>query len=98
MGFINKSLDAIYRKPFADVYTYGGNKVFCVQDNTHIEVEYTHQRALKIRTSDVTMNGDDIAVKTISKDGVDYDIISWQYHGNRREEIILVIEGDQRGY
>jgi len=98
VGWIDKSLSAIYNPKFSDVYSYGGKDVFINQDNTNIEVEFTHQRALKIRASDVTIVNDDIAVKTISRDGIDYRIISWQYCGNRREEIILIIEGDQRGY
>jgi len=98
---IDRTLKAFYNATFCDAYDYQGVSIWGMQDQ-NIEVEHTRQRVIKVQTSDIAVvkdgNGvDQLPSKTISSDGTDFDIISWQYHGNKREEIILILEGDSRG-
>ena len=93
---------AFYNSTFCDEYVYLGKTIFGMQDQ-NIEVEHTRQRAIKVQVSDIgviTLDAkgvEQLPSRDISIDGNVLDIISWQYHGNMREEIILVIEGDSRG-
>lgn len=99
--FMPRTLKAFYNEKFCDTYEYQGRGIFGMQDEA-IEVEHTRQRAIKVQSSDMYVfrdaNGiNQLPANLISLHGVYYDIISWQYHGNKREEIILILEGDSRG-
>lgn len=93
---------AFYNATFCDSYVYGGTAIFAMQDQ-NIEVEHTRQRVVKVLTSSIVgitkdANGvEQLPYQEITHGTDVFDIISWQYHGNFREEIILVIEGDSRG-
>lgn len=99
---IAKVLKATYNSRFCDTYTYGTASIFGMSDNS-IEVDNNRQRAIKVQSSDITTTKDTNGVEQLpSKEitlGADtFKIITWQYHGNQREEIILVLEGDGRGH
>lgn len=98
---ISHTLKAFYNATFCDAYDYDGVSIWGMQDQ-NIEVEHTRQRVIKVQASDIEIvqdgNGiDQLPSQTISLGATEFDIISWQYHGNKREEIILVLEGDSRG-
>ncbi|MCB5278956.1 MAG: hypothetical protein M0Q19_05125 [Candidatus Cloacimonetes bacterium] len=98
---ISKVLQATYNSRFCDTYTYEGNSIFGMSDNS-IEVDNNRQRAIKVQSSDITTTKDtngveQLSTKEISLGTDTFKIITWQYHGNKREEIILVLEGDGRG-
>ncbi len=93
---------AFYNATFCDSYVYGGTTIFAMQDQ-NIEVEHSRQRVIKVQVSDIVgittdLDGYEQLPYQVITHGTDvFDIISWQYHGNMREEIILIIEGDSRG-
>lgn len=102
MSPIDKSLKAFYNAKHCDVYVYGVVSIFAMQDQ-NIEVEHTRQRVIKVQTSDIVgitvdANGNEqLPLMEISLGATVFEIISWQYHGNHREEILLILEGDGRG-
>lgn len=95
------TLRAFYNAKFCDVYVYGGVNIFGMQDQ-NIEVEHTRQRVIKVQSSDIVTvvdanNVEQLPLLEITENGTVFEIISWQYHGNKREEILLILEGDSRG-
>ena len=101
--FIPNTLKAFYNKIFCDVYVYNGVGIYGMQDS-NVTVERSKQRVLKVQSVDLQPLLEDangiyqLPSKTITKGSETLKIISWQYHGNRREEVLLIVEGDSRGY
>lgn len=98
---IDKVLATFYNEDFCDKYMYGGTYIFGMSDSG-IEVEYSRQKAIKVQTSDIATTIDDngieqLVTNIISLNRKQFKIISWQHHGNKNEEIILILEGDSRG-
>ena len=101
--FISATLKAFYNSKFCELHGYNGADIYLMKDST-VTVERSRQHVLKAQTTDVQpitedTNGiEQLPSKTLTKGSEMFKIISWQYHGNRREEILLIVEGDSRGY
>ncbi len=92
---VELALEATYRT-FGAEYDYAGTKVLMMQDEKII-IEHEMQRAFKIRSKDVPRTIID-GVEQLNENIINgMNIIGWEYHGNHREEIIFIIEGDGRG-
>ena len=89
------SMEAIYES-FGKEYIYNSIPVLLLQD-MEIVIEHESQRAFKIREKDVPRTIID-GVEQLNENTIGgMDIIGWEYHGNHREEIILIVESDSRG-
>ena len=89
------ALEATYRA-FGNVYDYAGNEVLMMSD-IEIVVEHQSQKAMKIRTTDVPRITVDGFEQLVNNTIGGMKIVSWEYHGNDREEIIFTLESDGRG-
>lgn len=102
MSPTSTATSAFYNDTFCDVFLYNDDYIYGMQDSG-IEVEHNAQRVIKVLTTSVVgiykdeSGVEQLPASTIMQGDVEYDIISWQYHGNQREEILLIIEGDSRG-
>ena len=93
---IAQALKETYRVFGYDVL-YGGVSVKVMRD-IYVLTEHEKQKALKIKTSDVATSLDASGnIQLVTNEIDSKRIISWEYSGNEREEIILIIESDGRG-
>jgi hypothetical protein len=96
-----RAIDSTYKK-FGQIMQYNGREILFMTDSDITFQSYEHglQKLVKVRTwelnlTDHQLNELSFKAHTVGIGRNMYRIISFEFHGNDREEIILVLEGKQ---
>jgi hypothetical protein len=91
-----RALNATYRR-FGNIAQFNGREILWM-DDIDIDFEHDLQKTIKVRVwefnlLDIELNELRLKAHTLGIGRNLYRIISFQYHGNDQEELILILEG-----